>query len=63
LSSQWAMTLSPMLILPWHASLLSLAWFLVQSQSTPRKSTPVAVYSTVASSCRFRRRNAICHHL
>ena len=35
---------------------------MISHQSTPRKSTPVAVDSTMAPSSRFCRRNAICHH-
>ena len=35
---------------------------MISHQCTPRKSTPVALNSTMATSRRFRRRNAICHH-
>ena len=35
---------------------------MISHQSTPRKSTPVAVDSTMAPSSRFCRRNAICHN-
>ena len=35
---------------------------MISHQCTPRKSTPVALNSTMAKSHRFHRRNAICHH-
>jgi hypothetical protein len=35
---------------------------MISHQCTPRKSTPVALNSTMATSRRLRRRNAICHH-